>query len=61
MLSVLCIGGSKKKPKPQQESLRHDKAMCSPCGEEYLVWKRKIIEQAEAAINGHKSKKQRIR
>ena len=28
-----------------------DKAVCSPYDEEYLSWKKRIIEQAEAAIN----------
>ena len=46
--------------KPRRECIQ-DKAMCSPYGEEYLSWKRKIIEQAEAAISGHKPKKQRTR
>jgi len=28
-----------------------DKAIYSPCDEEYLSWKKRIIEQAEAALN----------
>ena len=57
---VIFIGEGEVKKKPRKECLE-DKAMCSPYGEEYLTWKRKIIEQAEAATNGHKPKKQRTR
>jgi len=37
-----------------------DKAMCSPFDEEYLSWKKRIIEQAEAAINGHHRQSKKI-
>ena len=57
---VICIVSEGIKKKSKRECLQ-DKAMCSPFGEEYLAWKRNIIELAEAATNGHKSKKQRTR
>ena len=56
--AFMLLGEVKKKPR--RECIQ-DKAMCSPNGEEYLAWKRKIIEQAEAATSGHKPKKQRTR
>ena len=55
---LIFVGEIKMKPKRQ---CLQDKAMCSPIAEEYLSWKRKIIEQAEAAINGRKAKKPRTR
>lgn len=65
MVSLFFVGANQVtvdevKKKPKRECL-HDKAMCSPHGEEYLSWKRKMIEQAEAATNGHKSKKQKTK
>ncbi|XP_065914459.1 origin recognition complex subunit 6-like isoform X2 [Dysidea avara] len=36
-----------------------DKAMCSPYDEEYLSWKKRIITQAEVAINSHHHKAQK--
>lgn len=58
---MYLIGEGKVIRQQSKQECLEDKAMCSPFGEEYLTWKKKIIEQAEAATNGHKPKKLRTR
>ena len=52
---VSCVDGVPGK-KMRRERLQ-DKAMCSPCDEEYLSWKKRIIEQAETALNNSHRRK----
>jgi len=54
MYFVPCADGIPVK-RLKRERLQ-DKAMCSPFDKEYLSWKRRIIEQAEATINSHHRK-----
>ena len=51
---ITSTGEGEVKKKPSKRECVQAKAMCSPYGEEYLTWKRKIIEQAEAATNTKK-------